>query len=100
MNIKDLIGKKMTKEVAFMGQKVNINKLSVENVEAIQEQAKEIEADPSKGFDVLKTVIRASVEGGAELTDEDFKGFPMDELSTLSNSIMAFSGIAGEKAGK
>jgi hypothetical protein len=39
------------------------------------------------------------VEGGEDLTDEDFETFPMDELSKLSTEVMKFSGI-GQDAGK
>lgn len=38
-----------------------------------------------------------AVDGGDELSDDDFKEFPMDELSKLSNEIMKFSGIAGDQ---
>lgn len=94
--IRSLVGKKMTKNVKFMGEDLKISKLSVAEVLKIQEAAKVSEADDSKSFDILKTVITASVEGGAELTDDDFENFPMDELAKLSNEIMKFSGIAGE----
>lgn len=97
--IKSLVGKKMTKSVKFMGEDVKINKLSVAEVMDIQEKAKSLEQDDAAGFDVLKTVIKAAVEGGADLTDQDFENFPMDELSKLSAEIMKFSGI-GQDAGK
>jgi cytochrome P450 len=100
MSIKSLVGKKMSKEVTFMGEKVKISKLSVSQVEAIQEAAKEIEKNPEKGFDVLKVVVRAGAEGGGDLTDEEFADFSMDELSKLSAEIMKFSGIAGDSTGK
>lgn len=97
--IKGLVGKKMTKSVKFMGEDVKINKLSVAEVMDIQEKAKSLEQDDAAGFDVLKTVIKAAVDGGADLTDQDFENFPMDELSKLSAEIMKFSGI-GQDAGK
>ena len=97
--IKALVGKKMTKSVKFMGEDVKINKLSVAEVLEIQEKAKSLEQDDAAGFDVLKTVIKAAVDGGADLTDEDFENFPMDELSKLSAEIMKFSGI-GQDQGK
>ena len=97
--IKDLVGKKMTKSVKFMGEDVKISKLSVAEVMDIQNKAKTLEQDDSAGFDVLKTVIKAAVEGGSDLTDQDFENFPMDELSKLSAEIMKFSGI-GADAGK
>ncbi len=95
--IKSFVGRKMTKNVKFMGDDVKISKLNVSEVMAIQEKAKSLENDESAGFDVLKTVVMAAVEGGVELTDADFESFPMDELSKLSTEIMKFSGIGGEQ---
>jgi len=97
--IKGLVGRKMTKEVNFMGDKVKIAKLSVSEVLEIQERAKDLEKNDQEGFAVLKTVVRASVEGAKDLSDEDFNNFPLDELSKLSNEIMKFSGI-GQDSGK
>lgn len=100
MGFKDLVGKKMTKKVRFMNEDVTIAKLSVSEVMAIQEAASNMGENDSKGFDILKTVIRSSVEGADSLEDKDFETFPMDELSNLSNEIMKFSGISDNKAGK
>jgi len=97
--IKGLVGRKMTKNVKFMGEDVKISKLSVSEVMEIQERAKALEKDESEGFNILKTVIRASVDGAKDLTDQDFDNFPLDELSKLSNEIMRFSGI-GQDQGK
>jgi hypothetical protein len=95
--MKSLIGRKMTKVVKFMGEDVKINKLSVAEVMEIQTAAKDAENDEAKGFNILKTILRDAVEGAAEISDEDFNNFPMDELSKLSNEIMKFSGISGEE---
>ena len=97
--IKGLVGRKMTKSVKFMGEDVKIAKLSVAEVLTIQERAKTLEQNATEGFDVLKVVIRSSVEGASDLSDEDFNNFPLDELSKLSNEIMKFSGI-GQESGK
>jgi hypothetical protein len=48
------------------------------------------------GFGILRLVLRSAVEGASELTDEEFALFPMDELSTLSTTIMNFSGVGGK----
>jgi hypothetical protein len=96
MSIKNLIGKKMSRNVKFMGEDVKITKLSVAEVLDIQEKAKNLEGNDAEGFNILKSVIRSAVEGGDELSDEDFQGFPMDELSKLSNEIMKFSGLGNE----
>lgn len=95
MSFESLVGKKMTKPVKFMGEEVKISKLSVQQILDVQVAAKNAEADEAKGFEILKTIIRASVDGASEISDEDFSGFPMDELSKLSNDIMVFSGITG-----
>lgn len=99
MDIKTLAGKRISKQIKFMGEDIKIHKLSVGEVLKIQEQAKGIEQNEREGFNVLKTVIKSSVEGADDLTDEDFSNLPMDELSKLSNEIMKFSGI-GDSAGK
>jgi hypothetical protein len=98
MNIKELAHKRMTKKVSFMGDKVEISKLSVAQVQEIQDHAKGGVEDEQAGFALLKTVISMSVEGGADLTDADFNSFPMDELSSLSQEIMSFSGMGGAAA--
>jgi hypothetical protein len=98
MGIMALVGKKSTKEVTFLGEKIKIAKLSVAQINEIQEAAKDIETNQDKGYDVLKLVIRQSAEGGSGLEDKHFDDFPMDELSKLSSQIMEFSGISqGDK---
>jgi len=102
MGFKELVGKRMTKSVKFMNEDVKISKLSVDEMMNVQTLAKALETDSTdekSGFNILRTVIRASVEGAADITDDDFKTFPMDELSRLSNEIMKFSGV-GAEAGK
>jgi hypothetical protein len=103
MGIKSLVGKRMTRTVKFMGEDVVINKLSVSHVKEIQANAKQMENDEGddSSFDLLKTIISSSVEGGSELTDDDFLNFPLDELSKLSNEILKHSGIdAAQQKGK
>jgi hypothetical protein len=95
--IKGLVGRKMSKTVKFMGEDVKISKLSVAEVLDVQEKAKRIEGNDAESFNVLKTVIRSSVEGAKDLADEDFDGFALDELSKLSQEIMKFSGISQEQ---
>ena len=100
MSFKDLVGKRMTKEVTFMGEKVKISKLSVAEVLEIQGKAKLIEGNETEGFAVLRSVIAMSVEGASEIADQEFDRFPMDELSKLSSEIMRFSGLGDESKGK
>lgn len=94
--LKSLVGKKMSKEVKFMGTTVTINKLNVSEVLSIQEKAKGIAENDAESFALLRTVISTAVPEAAELSEEDFNNFPLDELSNLSAEIMKYSGL-GEK---
>lgn len=98
--MKNLVGKRITRSVNFMGEKLEISKLSVQQGLDIQELAKKMAdapEDEGTGMEILMAVIKASVPGAAELSEEDFTQFPMDELSKLSKEIMQFSGMAGEE---
>jgi len=106
--IKGLVGRKMPKEVKFMDEKITIYKLKFSEIIEIQEMVRESEnsdkegtsSEEDMGIDVLRKVIRSSVEGGDELEDADFQEFPMDELTKLSNEIMKHSGVNSDQAGK
>ena len=93
MSIVALVGKKVTKKVKFMNEDITISKLSVAEVTAIQEASKNLQENSEDGLAVLREVIKSAVEGADELTLADFQGFPLDELSKLSNEIMKFSGL-------
>lgn len=110
-SIKALVGRRMAKKFTFMGEDVVINKLSYAQVDEIRlrsqrlaEEAKvEVEGETveskdanNEGFELIKTVIRFSVTGGDELSDEDFLEFPLDELTKLSNEIMKYSGLGDQ----
>lgn len=91
-----LVTKRLTKSVDFMGDKVKISKLTVSQVLEIQAAADESKGDSTSTLDLLRRVIKMSVEGAAELDDESFKNFPMDELSKLSSEILKYSGMTSE----
>jgi hypothetical protein len=96
---KSLVGRRVTKNVKFMGEDVKINKLMVSEVLAIQKKARELDKDDTEGLEIVKLVIRLGAEGASDLSDEDFNNFPIDELGKLSDEIMKHSGLAKE-AGK
>jgi len=100
IDFKSLVGKRLSKSVNFMGQKVDIKKLSVSEVMEIQEKAKEAEKDEKENFNILKLVIRSAVDGAENIEDVDFDKFPLDELTNLASEIMKYSGIRGEETGK
>lgn len=95
--MKGLVGKKISKNVKFMGDELKITKLTVAEVISIQELAKERkDTEDGGGLDLLKEVIKLSVDEAKDLSEDDFKSFPMDELRKLSDQIMEFSGMAAE----
>lgn len=102
MAFKDLIGKVVKKKTKFLETDIEIKKLSLEQVEAIQAKAKEIGEDEANALDMLRTVISMSVEGAEELSVDDFRKFPIEDLNRLSEEILKYSGlgkaIAAEKS--
>lgn len=99
--MKHLVGKVITKKVPFMGDEVEVRKMSVSEVMKVQELVNK--SNKSKAEDaqigLLRDVIRLAVVGADEITDEDFNTFPIGELSDLSNEILAFSGLGDASAG-
>ena len=95
--LQSLVGKKSTKDHTIMGQKIEISKLTVAEVLEIQDMAKEAGEDEKANFELLRTVIRKSAKGAENMSDDDFDGFPIDELSKLSAAIMEFSGMGKQK---
>lgn len=96
--MKHLVGKQITKKVPFMGDEVEIKKLSVKEVIKVQDLTKAAtkSKDETSQLGLLKDVIRLAVVGADELTDEDFDQFPIGELNDVSNEILKYSGLLGE----
>jgi len=88
--MKKFIGKKLTKEVEFMDGTVEIKVLTVGDVRAIEAKSKE-QGEDGDQLDVLRFVMRLAVVDAEDMTDEDFDGFPVTELTKLSESIMGMS---------
>jgi len=98
-SITQAVGKRATKDVDFNGVKVTISKLTVAEVMEIQKLS-ETNSEDGSGLSVLRQIVNAAVEGGKDLTDDEFNGFAMDELTKLSTAIMNFSGIGDNGKGK
>jgi len=98
--MKHLVGKVITKKVPFMGEEVEIRKLSVNEVLKVQKIVQK--ASKAKGEEsqimLLQDVIKVAVPEAEGLTSEDFKTFPIGELSELTESILAFAGLSGDSA--
>ena len=99
--MKNLVGKKITKKHTFMGEKVDIAKLTVGQVKEIQEKIKKMNAEEGEadadiaGLELIRAIIMLSCADAADLEESDFEEFPLEELSSLSAEIMKFSGMAG-----
>lgn len=99
--MKHLVGKLVTEEVPFMGDKVEVNKLTVGQVLELQKLVKEASKskDDSAQLQLLCDTIKLAVVGAEDITDEEFKSFPISELSELSEHIMRLAGLGGDSAG-
>lgn len=99
---------KLIKPVKFMGEDVNIRKLTVGQVIEIQNKAKALIPDitaeelaagakvpdnTDANIDLLTYVIKSGAAEFADYTAEDFRALPMDELGKLSGEIMKYSGL-------
>jgi hypothetical protein len=97
---KDLIGKVISKKIKFLDSEIVIRKLSLEQTQEIQEQAKNIGENEGNALKMLMSVIVLSVEGAEEMTEDEFRKFPIEDLNKLSEDILKYSGLgkAPEKA--
>ena len=84
---------------AFVGQDLEIVKLTVAEAIEIQTSVSEAEAseDPESNLKILLRVIQFGALELKEMTLEDLKEFPMQELTQLSGEIMKYSGMAVDK---
>jgi hypothetical protein len=99
--MKGLVGNIVQKDYKFMSETIKIKKLMVAQVLEVQAKAKAVQESQSEeeGLDLMKMVIKMSAEGADELSDDDFRNMPLQELSKLSDEIMEYSGLQG-KVGK
>ena len=93
--MKHLVGKSLTEKVPFMGDEVEVKKLTVGEVMGLQKVIDKASKskDETAQLKLLCDVIKIAVIGAEELTDEDFNTFPIQELTGLSEHIMRLSGL-------
>lgn len=99
--MKHLVNKLVTEKVPFMGDVVEVKKLSVNEVLEMQKlvkQSNKVKSDSAQ-IDLLIEVIKLAVIGADEVTAEEFKTFPIAELTGLSNHIMRLAGIGDSSVG-
>ena len=87
----------MTVKVPFMGDEVEVRKLAVGAIMDLQKIIDASNKDDSElaQLKLLRDVMRIAVVGAEDITDEEFNQFPLSELTSLSEAIMAASGLGG-----
>jgi len=96
--MKHLVGKKVTEKVEFMGDKVEVKKLTVGEILGLQDVISKVnneEATTETQIKLLQDILRVAVIGADEITDEEFNDFPIEELNKLSEKILSISGLSG-----
>jgi hypothetical protein len=98
MGIERFKGSKVTQKIKFVGQDLEIVKLTVSQAIKVQDLVKELEEskDPEANLAVLLMALQFGAPDLSTMTLEDLKEFPMHDLTTLSNSIMKYSGMISE----
>jgi len=93
--MKHLVGKVITEKVEFMGDQVEVKKLSVKEVLQIQKivDKSQKSKDEESQIRLLQDVIKVAVVGADEVSEEDFNKFPLGELNKLTESILSLSGL-------
>jgi hypothetical protein len=99
--MKHLVGKSITEKVDFMGEELQVKKLTVNEVFKIQDLIKRSQNKKQDYDDIalIKDVIRMAVTGANEISDEEFNSFPVGELTSLSESIMNIAGLGDKTSG-
>jgi hypothetical protein len=94
--MKHLVGKTMTQKVPFMGDEVEVKKLTVGEILELQKvinASQKGKQDEEKQMKLLRDILRLAVIGADEISDEEFSNFPLGELSELSQKVVAVSGM-------
>jgi hypothetical protein len=99
--MKHLVGKAITEKVPFMGDEVEVKKMTVGEILELQKVIAKVgdSDDASKQIGLLRDIIKVAVLGADELSDADFDTFPIEELNKLSTKVMELSGLGGNTEG-
>ena len=92
-NIKPVIG---TEEYEICGETVEIKKVSMGTIKAMQVKLQKITAkgeDEENIQDVMFLIIRSMVVDADTMTDKELMEFPMQELKDLMNKCLQVNGM-------
>jgi len=97
--MKHLVNKVMLEKVDFMGDTVDVKKLTVSDILEIQKTSEKLAKSKSPDeMALIREVIKRAVIGADEISNEEFETFPLSELTDLSNNIMRLSGLNSQGA--
>jgi len=99
--MKEFVGKVKTNAVEFMDGTVDVKLLTVGDAKLIDIKTNEINKRKNKSdmdqLELLRYVVRLTVVGAEDLSDEDFESFPVAELTKLADAIMGNSADSGNE---
>ena len=91
--MRQFVGKNQKHKLKFMDGEVEAKALTVGQVKEVQRIAKNIVEGDGNDLDAVMYVIRVSVDGASDLTNEEFESFSIEEIKNLSEEILAVSGL-------
>jgi len=92
-------GKIQTKEIPFMGDKLEIRKLTTAGIRRIGKASEAGEGSDEDSLKILLAIFTEGVvleEGEKALDLPLLEEFPLDELNKLASSIMEYAGVIAE----
>lgn len=86
-----------TRKIEFLGKAnaLEIRKLSGREIKEFQEFAKNDASklpEDQQGSAIQNYLLRVSVTDAADISDEEFLDFPLDELGKVAKAILVFAG--------
>lgn len=88
--MKNLLSLQPTKNIPFAGGEVAIRKLSANAVNRIQAFQKKA---PDDQMGIILLTVREGVPAAKEMSDAEVLDFAIEDLASLSTSIVEFSGL-------
>jgi hypothetical protein len=90
---------RITVEVPFQGDTLQVKELSVAEIKTFQKTVKTLNDDKKadnedKALGTQRELIRLAVVDANDMTDEELDTFPLKALSALCNRILEINGLA------
>lgn len=97
MSFRNLLDKRVTKEIEFLGDTVTVRKMSYIELKEFQKFAQDLNRkekdEEARSRKFQHDLIRRSVEGGEDVTVEELGHFPPTDLAELGRQILEFNGL-------